>query len=90
MRHEIMLPDHAPEIFRNPAILWNSVDQVEKSKQSQLARAVYFAFPRQLDHDTQIAVVRQFIRESFVDKGMCADLSIHDKGNGNPHAHVLF
>lgn len=30
-----------------------------------------------------------FIQTNFVDKGMCADWSIHDKGDGNPHVHLL-
>ena len=28
-------------------------------------------------------------REFFVSKGMIADFAIHDKGDGNPHAHIL-
>ena len=28
-------------------------------------------------------------KKTFVDKGMCADWSIHDKGDGNPHVHLL-
>lgn len=27
--------------------------------------------------------------KTFVDRGMCADWSIHDKGDGNPHVHLL-
>ena len=27
--------------------------------------------------------------KTFVDEGMCADWSIHDKGDGNPHVHLL-
>ena len=26
---------------------------------------------------------------NFVDKGMCADFAIHDKGTGNPHVHIM-
>lgn len=89
VHHEVMLPDHAPEIFRDSSTLWNSVEKVERNKRSQLARSVYFALPREFDHNTQIAIARQFVQDNFVDKGMCADLSIHDKGDGNPHAHVL-
>ena len=28
-------------------------------------------------------------RQQFVSKGMCVDFAIHDKGDGNPHAHVM-
>ena len=34
-------------------------------------------------------MVRQYAQCFFVQQGMCADISIHDKGDGNPHAHVL-
>ncbi len=30
-----------------------------------------------------------YCREFFVSKGMIADFAIHDKGDGNPHAHIL-
>ena len=37
----------------------------------------------------QLALVRAFVKDNFVDAGMCADFAIHDKGTGNPHAHIL-
>ena len=32
----------------------------------------------------QIQYTADYIKKTFVDKGMCADWSIHDKGDGNP------
>ncbi|WP_275100749.1 MobA/MobL family protein [Paenibacillus dendritiformis] len=29
------------------------------------------------------------INEHFVSKGMCTDVCIHDKQDGNPHAHIM-
>ena len=29
------------------------------------------------------------MKDNFVDKGMCADFAIHDKGTGNPHVHIM-
>jgi hypothetical protein len=34
-------------------------------------------------------LIRDYCREFFVSKGMIVDFSIHDKGDGNPHAHIL-
>ena len=34
-------------------------------------------------------LIRDYCREFFVSKGMIADFAIHDKGDGNPHAHIL-
>ena len=37
----------------------------------------------------QIDYTTEYIQKTFVDKGMCADWSIHDKGDGNSHVHLL-
>lgn len=29
------------------------------------------------------------MRDNFVATGMCSDFALHDKGDGNPHAHIL-
>ena len=38
---------------------------------------------------TWAGFVRDYCREQFVKKGMCVDFAIHDKSDGNPHAHVM-
>ena len=45
--------------------------------------------PVELDRQAQLALVRAYVKDSFVSAGMCADFAIHDKGGGNPHAHIL-
>ena len=35
---KIFLPEHIPKEFSNREYLWNSVEKIEKSKNSQLAR----------------------------------------------------
>jgi len=86
---DIILPSHAPKSFRNREELWNSVEKIEKASNSQLAREVEFSLPNNLNRKTQIQMVCRHVRSQFVEKGMCADIAIHDKGDGNPHAHVL-
>ena len=86
---EIMLPAHAPPEFQDRSILWNSVEQIEKSKDSQLAREVEVALPVELSREQQLSLVRTYVKDNFVDKGMCADFAIHDRDTGNPHAHIL-
>ena len=68
---EIMLPAHAPPEFADRSTLWNSVEQIEKAR------------------DSQLALVRAYVKDNFVGKGMCADFAIHDKGTGNPHVHIM-
>ena len=86
---EIMLPDHAPREYYNRSVLWNSVETIEKSKNSQLAREFEIALPIELTKEQNLALVREYVKHNFVDKGMCADICIHDTGDGNPHAHIL-
>ena len=86
---EIMLPAHAPPEFQDRSTLWNSVEEIEKSSTAQLAREIEVALPVELSRAEQLALVRAFVKENFVDTGMCADFAIHDKGTGNPHAHIM-
>ena len=86
---EIMLPAHAPPEFQDRSTLWNSVEQIEKASDAQLAREIEVALPVELSPGEQLALVRSFVKDNFVDAGMCADFAIHDKGTGNPHAHIM-
>jgi len=86
---EILLPQNAPQEFANRSVLWNSVEKIEKSKNSQLAREIEIALPQELDREKQIELVREYVKENFVKVGMCADIALHDKNDGNPHAHIL-
>lgn len=86
---EILLPDHAPSEFQDRSVLWNRVEQTEKSRDAQLAREIEIALPMELDRKEQISLVRAYVRDNFVAAGMCTDFAIHDKGDGNPHAHIM-
>ena len=86
---EILLPQNAPQEFSYRRTLWNSVEKIEKSKNSQLAREIEVALPQELDREKQIELVREYVKENFVKVGMCADIALHDKKDGNPHAHIL-
>ena len=85
----ILLPENAPAEFKDRETLWNAVEQKEIRKDAQLAREIEVSIPREFDFDEQIDVIENFVQNNFVDKGMCADISIHDNDNGNPHAHIL-
>lgn len=84
-----MLPSHAPLDFQNRSALWNSVEKIEKSKNSQLAREIELAIPKELSPEQQIELVREYVKDNFVSVGMCADIAIHDKKDGSPHAHIM-
>lgn len=86
---EIMLCENAPKEYQDRQTLWNAVEKIEKGSKAQLAREYEVALPVELSREEQIQLVRDFAKENFVDKGMCVDFSIHDKENGNPHAHIM-
>ena len=86
---EIMLPSHAPPEFMNRETLWNADEKPEKQWNSQLARRIVLALPRELDRQAQIEMLQRYCREQFVSRGMCVDFALHDRGDGNPHAHIM-
>ena len=85
---EISLCDNAPAEYSDREILWNSVHSIEKNKNAQLWREFEVALPKELNRDEQIDTVRSFVK-GLNEQGMCVDWSLHDKGDGNPHAHIM-
>jgi Ti-type conjugative transfer relaxase TraA len=90
---EVMLPDGAPEEWRNREQLWNAAEAAEKRIDAQLSREIEFAIPRELDQKEGIRLARDFAQREFVDRGMIADLNVHwdvgADGSAKPHAHVM-
>lgn len=86
---EIILPPHAPPTYADRNTLWNAAEATEKQWNSQLARRIVLALPRELSSEQHTDLLRDYCWEFFVSKGMIADIAIHDKGDGNPHAHIL-
>ena len=86
---EILLPDHAPAEYADRSTLWNSVEKVERYKTAQLAREIELALPVELTAAQNISLMREYVNQHFVSAGMCADIAIHDTGEGNPHAHIM-
>ncbi len=86
---EVILPENAPEAFKDRKILWNEVEKIEKSSKAQLSREVEIALPKELSLEENINLLKEYVKENFVDNGMCADIAVHDKKDGNPHAHIM-
>lgn len=88
---EILLPKNAPREFADRSTLWNAVEKIEKSKNAQLAREIEIALPNELSETECIALATEFAQRTFVDKGMCADVCIHNPNKEQPniHAHIM-
>ena len=86
---QTFLPEYAPAEWADRAVLWNAVEEAEKTKDSRLAREFVAALPIEMDKGQWIELLTEFIRSQFVSDGMCADAAIHDTDGHNPHAHIL-
>ena len=88
---EVFLPEFAPPEWKDRGILWNAVEENEKTKDSRLAREFVPALPVELTPAQWQELLTDFIQNSFVAEGMCADVAIHDPypPGHNPHAHIM-
>ena len=88
---EVFLPEFAPSEWKERGVLWNAVEENEKTKDSRLAREFVVALPIELNETQWEKLLSDFISGTFVADGMCADVAIHDPhpSGHNPHAHIM-
>lgn len=85
----IMLPPNAPEKYQDKQTLWQEVQNNETASDARYCKDIMIAIPRNLTQEQRVELVNQFLFKNFVSKGYICQISIHDKGDGNPHAHIL-
>lgn len=71
-------PDEAPDWATDRNALWAAVEKKENRSNSQLARHFELALPHELTPDQQQAMLREWVQAQLVDRGMAADVAIHD------------
>ena len=88
---KVFLPEFAPSEWKERSVLWNAVEENEKTKDSRLAREFVVALPIELNETQWEKLLSDFISDTFVADGMCADVAIHDPypPGHNPHAHIM-
>jgi len=90
---EILAPANAPAWMLDRSELWNAVEKSENRKNSQLARSFDISLMAELSREKNLELIRRFVQEQWVDKGMVADIAVHKPGRNsdqrNIHAHVL-
>lgn len=86
---EIMAPDNAPEWVKDRTQLWNAVEAAELRKDSRVAKEVLVALPNELSKEERVDLIKSYCQAQFVDRGMIADINIHEDNPENPHAHIL-
>lgn len=92
---EILAPEGTPDYLLNRQTLWNKVEESETRKDSQLARSLVIGMPHELNHNERVDLLRGYVNENFVSKGMIADIALHkpdlekSADERHHHAHVL-
>ena len=85
----VLLPETAPVEFGDRQVLWNAVELKERRADSQLCREWIVSLPVELSADQNVQLMRSFLQDEFVSKGMIADCCFHKLSSGNPHCHIL-
>lgn len=85
----IMLPEYAPPKYQDKQTLWQTIQDNETASDARYCKDIMIAIPRNLTQEQRVELVNQFLFENFLTKGYICQISIHDKGDGNPHAHIL-
>lgn len=105
LHKEILLPQNAPSEFLDRQTLVRELDASERYNNSQMARSIKIALPNELSLDENIALTKEFVAESFINIGLCADIAFHEgsldksrkpasieavhERQNNPHAHII-
>lgn len=92
-KSEIIAPKNAPAWAHERGALWNRAELAEKRKDAQVAREIVLSLPHEMTDAQRHELLTGYVREQFADKGMVADVSIHDPDregdDRNHHAHIL-
>jgi MobA/MobL family protein len=91
---EILLPPgFSMSALMERGMLWSRVEWSERRKDAQLARDWLFPLHPHMPIENNIELIRRYLQERLVSRGMIADLNIHNPGpdarNGPLHAHVM-
>ncbi len=92
---EVLLPQFAPSDYVDRQNLWNAVEEEENRCNSRYARQIIIAVPNEWTREETIARSREFIQNTFVNRGMAVDWAYHEKkadkpdSSDNHHIHLL-
>ncbi|WP_333485396.1 MobQ family relaxase [Marinicauda sp. Alg238-R41] len=93
LHSEILAPDGAPDWVLDRERLWNAAEASETRVNSQVAREFTVALPHELNDEQRIELVREFLKQECVSKGMVADFAVHlperTGDQRNHHAHAM-
>lgn len=82
-------PEGSPDWVYDQTELWNSVMGKEKRKDARLARTLVMSIPQEVPKEDYRELAESFAQEIVSEYGLICDVAIHDKGEGNPHVHMM-
>lgn len=91
----VYLPPSSPNALRDLQCLCNELNKAEKRKDARTGRLFICSLPNELVPGEWAKIVKDFIEENFVAKGLCAVAAIHRGTNrdfpskNNPHVHII-
>ena len=91
----VYLPSSAPNALRDLQCLCDELNKAEKRKDARTGRLFICSLPNELVPGEWAKIVKDFIEENFVAKGLCAVAAIHRGTNrdfpskNNPHVHII-
>lgn len=98
VHEEFLLPPDAPawaqmmiadrSVAGAAEAFWNRVENFETRPDAQLAKEFILALPVELSTAQNIALMRAFVSEQTLARGIVADWVYHDVP-GNPHVHLM-
>lgn len=80
----ILTPEDAPAYATDRAELWNTVEEMETHKNARLGRELQLGLAYELSHEDQRALVEEFAKREFVERGFVVDVAIHNYGRTLP------
>jgi ATP-dependent exoDNAse (exonuclease V) alpha subunit len=92
---EIFLPEQAPYEFHDLQKLCDEIDNAEVRYDARTAREFKGSLPNELPVPELCQIVREYVENNFIRKGLCAVVAIHEGRNemspekNNPHVHII-
>lgn len=86
----IILPVSAPAEYKEPAVMYNSIEQNLTADNARTAKKIELALPKELTLEEQKQIIEDYIRNNLTSEGYAATYAIHgdEKKTGNTHVHV--
>ena len=83
LHSEIVLPQGAPEVFRDPQVLWNSVQKNETRKDARFCYSVTAALAFDVSDEGNIQTCRNHALLLCQKYGVVVDFSVHKAPEGS-------